>query len=195
MKEIQVDLIGTEPLILHNCARLLNPFDPTNREKKALTDKRTKQSDEDRLQVAKLEWTMGWYLGEDGDIVMPTQNIWSSFLAAAKKTREGTQFKDAVTMTSLSVPLIYEGPRDLEQLWGKGLEGSPFVDYRPVGQQAVKIMRCRPVVRDWAVSTTWMVDETILNPEAFSSFANKAGEYVGIGDFRMRYGRFDAKVS
>lgn len=137
---------------------------------------------------------MGWYLGDNGP-VMPVQNIWGSLHAAAKKTREGAQFRDGVSMLSESVDLDYDGPRDLNALWGEGLSGSPFVDYRPVGQQAVKIMRCRPRLAEWSLEVTFILDETILDPEQFALFAEKSGRYVGLGDFRVQYGRFSAKIA
>ena len=195
MKEVTVHLTSTGTMLLHNAARLLNPFDEVNREKKRITDKRTKQTDEDRIMVARLEWTMGWYFDESGDLAIPTQNVWASMHAAAKKTREGAQFRDAVSMVTEHATLEFDGPRDLDALWGKGLEGSPFVDYRPVGQQSVKIMRCRPRLAEWSLAVPFIVDETILNPDQFALFADKAGRYVGLGDFRAQYGRFSAKVA
>jgi hypothetical protein len=194
MQEVTVELTGQGTMLLHNAARLLNPFDETNREKKRITDKRTKQTDEDRIQVARLEWTMGWYLDENGTPVMPTQNVWGSIHTAAKKTREGAQFRDGVSMVTESTALDYSGPKKLDGLWGKGLSGSPFVDYRPVGQQAVKIMRCRPRLAEWSLSVPFVIDETILDLDQFAMFVDKAGRYVGLGDFRVQYGRFSAKV-
>jgi hypothetical protein len=194
MQEIQVVLEGAGTMLLHNSEKLLNPFDETNREKKRITDKRTKQTDEDRLQVARLEWTMGWYFGPNGP-VMPSQNIYASLHEAAKKTREGKVFLDGVNILHEYADLEYDGPRDLDNLWGDGLTGSPFVDYRAVGQQAVKIMRCRPRLAEWRLETSFLVDETILDVDKFQIFVDKAGRYVGLGDFRKMYGRFTAKVS
>ena len=194
MQEITVTLEGAGTMLLHNSEKLLNPFDETNREKKRITDKRTKQTDEDRLQVARLEWTMGWYMNERGPVI-PLQNIYASLWQAAKKTKEGMVFLDGANVLHEYAELEYDGPRDLDGLWGDGLTGSPFIDYRPVGQQAVKIMRCRPRLADWRLETSFLVDETILDVEKFQMFVEKAGRYVGLGDYRKMYGRFTAKIS
>lgn len=194
MQEIELVLTGTNPVLFHN-SRLVNPFDPINKEKKRLTDKRTKQTEEDRIMVARLEWTAGWYWDDKDGPIMPLANVYASILKAAKSTRNGPLVDKGVNMLSLQEPIDYQGPRDLESLWGSGLEGSPFVDYRPVGQQAVKIMRCRPILHDWTVTTTWVVDETIIDPEQFIEFATFAGKYIGVGDYRAMYGRFAIKAN
>lgn len=192
MKTLEMTIEGTRPMLLHNSERLLNPFDPTNKDKANITAKRTKQTDEDRITVARLEWTMGWYWDDQLGPVMPTHCIYASMLRAAQKTRNGTEFKDGVDeATEDGVAILhYEGPRDLDGLWGKGLEGSPFVDYRPVGQQRVKIMRCRPKLHEWVCTSRWNVDEDILDLDDFARFADKAGAYLGLGDYRLKFGRF-----
>lgn len=194
MQEITLELKSTNPVLFHN-SRLVNPFDPINKEKKKLTDKRTKQTEDDRIMVARLEWTAGWYWDEKDGPVLPMANLYASILKAAKATRNGPTVERGVNMLSLSEKLEYDGPRTHDELWGKGLEGSPFVDYRAVGQQSVKIMRCRPIVHDWSVVTHWAVDETIIDPESFIGFATFAGNYVGVGDFRSLYGRFSVVAS
>ncbi len=183
-------------LLLHNAERLLNPFDPTVKEKQKLTAKRTKQTDEDRMMVARLEWTLSWYWDDTLGPVIPTTAIYASLFKAAKRTRGGTQFKDAVddaTPDSRAV-LVYDGPRGLDSLWGKGLGQSPYVDYRPVGQQAVKIMRCRPKLHAWSCQSRWIIDDTILNVDDFSGYAEAAGMYNGLGDYRQFYGRFSVDI-
>lgn len=196
MKTLELHMLGTRPLFLHNAEKLLNPFDPTNREKKMITDKRTKQTDEDRTNVAKLEWVMGWHFDQVLGPILPTSLIYASLNAAAKKTRDGAKFRDAVndaTEGGVSI-LQYDGPRELEALWGEGLAGSPFVDYRPVGQQSVKIMRCRPKLPQWECTSIWNLDEEILNVGDFIRFADTAGRYCGVGDYRLVFGRFEAEV-
>lgn len=194
MQEIELVLTGTNPVLFHN-SRLVNPFDPINKDKKRITDKRTKQTEEDRIMVARLEWTAGWYWDDQDGPVMPLANVYASIYKSAKTTRNGPIVDKGVNMLTLQEPIRYNGPRDIDSLWGSGLEGSPYVDYRAVGQQAVKIMRCRPILHEWEVTTTWAVDENIIDPDQFIQFAEFAGKYVGVGDYRTMYGRFGVKAS
>jgi hypothetical protein len=196
MRTLELTMTGTRPILMHNAERLLNPFDAANREKKQITDKKTKQTDDDRIMVARLEWTLSWHWDDVLGPVMPTQMIYAALHAASRKTRDGAQFRDAVSDATENgiAPLVYDGPRTLDELWGIGLDGSPYVDYRPVGQQQAKIMRCRPKLPSWSVTTEWEVDETILDIESFVRFADKAGALCGVGDYRLMYGRFDAIV-
>lgn len=193
MQEFEIQLTSSNPALFHN-SRLVNPFDPINKEKKRLTDKRTKQTEEDRIMVARLEWTAGWYWDDEEGPVLPMANVYAAILKAAKATRNGPTVDKGVNMLSLHERLEYDGPRDMEGLWGSGLEGSPFVDYRAVGQQAVKIMRCRPMLPEWSATTRWVIDENIIDPDQFVEFVTFAGRYVGVGDFRAMYGRFSIKV-
>lgn len=194
MKTVTLLLEGAQTLLLHNAADSLNPFHGRNKIKKQLTSKRTNKTEEDQIQIARLEWEMGWYWSDSFGPVIPTWNICMSLETAARKTREGGLFRDGVTIAEPETVLEYDGPRDLDGLWGKGLDGSPFVDYRPTGQQKVRIMRCRPKLREWHLQARFFVEETILDIDRFLYFAETAGQYVGIGDYRAQYGRFSVKV-
>jgi hypothetical protein len=197
INDMKLKLTGTTPVLFHN-SQLVNPFNPINREKKKLTDKRTKQTDEDRIQVARLEWTGGWYWNDEHGPILPMINVYAALLKAAKSTRNGPLVDKGVNFLRLTEPLQYDGPRDLDGLWGNGIgEGgdhpSPYVDYQAVGQQAVKIMRCRPKLSEWELDTVFGVDDTVIDPEAFLGFMAYAGKYIGVGDFRAMYGKFSVK--
>jgi hypothetical protein len=197
MKTIEIGISGTRPLLIHNAERLVNPFDPSNKEKTSLARKRGKDKTEEvLLRIAWLEWEMSWYWDQVYGPYLPAQMMWASIHAAAKKTSDGGYIRDGLTDASEDgkLPLIYEGPRTLDKLWGAGLEGSPYVDYRPTGQQRVKIMRCRPKLHKWALTSLWQVDDTVLDIDKFQTIVDRAGAIAGLGDFRLRYGRFQVST-
>jgi hypothetical protein len=55
-------------------------------------------------------------------------------------------------------------------------------------------MRTRPMFRDWSVEVDCEVDGGLLNVETLQSIATDAGNMVGIGDHRPRYGRFQCAI-
>ena len=80
MQSIQMKLVGTSALLLHS-DRGANPIAPETVAHKALTSKR-KKTDEDHIAIARSEYMLGFYPGDD--IVFPTTNIKSTLIQGAK---------------------------------------------------------------------------------------------------------------
>lgn len=196
MSKLKIDLTGTTPLLMHN-AQLSDDFNPIVREMKRINAKKTKKTDEDKIEVARLEFTGGLYFTEDLGPVMPAKNLNATILNAAKITRERpTVVRAGLVFDSLLYKLEYDGPRDIDSLWGKG--ESKFVSRESIAVQSSRVMRTRPVFDEWAVHLIAEFDSSELDPERFAEFVVKAGRMVGLGDWRPekngQYGRFDAKI-
>lgn len=196
MSKFKVTLTGTTPLLMHN-AQLSDDFNPIVRDIKRLNAKRTKKTDEDKVEVARLEFVGGLYYDSELGPVMPAKNLNATILNAAKITRERpTVVRAGLIFDSLVYRLDYDGPRDLENLWGEGT--SQFVSRESIAVQAARVMRTRPVFNEWGVSLTAEFDTSELDPDRFAEFVVKAGRMVGLGDWRPekngQYGRFAADI-
>jgi hypothetical protein len=185
MKKITFKCKGVSPLMMHN-ARLANPLDPIVIEIKKLTGKR-KKTEDDLLQIARLEWEGGLYF--NGQPYVPADNILATLINAAKKKRLGKQFQAAVIIEDAHIPLIYKGPKTIEKLW----KAKEFFDYRSVVIKTVRIMRARPIFKDWEITFTVIYDESVLNETDITEAAETAGTFVGLCDYRPRYGRFNVE--
>lgn len=64
------------------------------------------------------------------------------------------------------------------------------IDYRPVVVNRGRIMRSRPLFEDWNLEFSITATDDRISPETVKDALEYAGQYVGIGDFRPRYGRF-----
>lgn len=182
-----IHLTGSRPLLMHN-ARLSNPIDPYAQAMKKVHSKR-KKTDDDFRELAYREWLGSVYFNEDGPYI-PGENIESMLLDSAKLTRNGQDIKRGVMVQTDYCSLEYSGSRDLEAL-------SHDENFRKVASVKVgvnRVMRCRPMFREWTVSASGFMDQNILNPEEFRAIVERAGRLVGLGDWRPRYGRFDAEV-
>jgi len=82
--------------------------------------------------------------------------------------------------------LDYEGPTDPHTLW----QDTTFRLRSPVRIGMSKIMRTRPMFREWSSELAVDFLPSLLNPQDVVSFLVTAGEQVGIGDWRPRFGRF-----
>ena len=63
----------------------------------------------------------------------------------------------------------------------------------PVKVQTSRVMRTRPLFKDWSSKFTLHVMKDVANTMAVKSWIENAGSLVGLCDWRPRYGRFRIK--
>ena len=186
---IQLTMKSTSPLVMHN-VRLADPGNSITKAIAQITDKGSNMSDDDRLEVARLEFYGGLYLGRGGPVV-PSQNIIRTIANAAKVRRLGKDIERSMITTALEFPLIYKGPKDAAGLWAN--ETFRYSAAVRVGRGVVS--RMRPRFPEWQVTSEWELMTDILNLRDFASIAEAAGIIEGMGDNRRNgYGRFTADV-
>ena len=189
--KFRVTCTGTRPLVMHN-VQLASPLNPYARRLKALST-RAGKTDDDRMAIARVEFEGGMYWADlpVGPFV-PAWNLLRSLQDGARLVRAGLKVQRGVVITDYMLPVVYDGPRDMDGLWGGG--DSPFVDIRPVTVARSKVDRCRPIFRDWLIEAEMVVDPQVLDPGQFREITALAGEVAGLGDFRQIYGRYQASV-
>lgn len=189
---VHVKCTGTRPLLVHN-VRLADPLDEKAKALKAVSGK-SKKTDDDHWKMGWLEFDGGLYHTEDIGPYLPTEYLWTSIIGAARQSRKGKSIERAVSMTEERMPIQYDGPRDIEGLWGGGK--SQFVDRRMAGVQGKKVARTRPRFPvGWVVETIFLLNLTGINAEDFTRYVELAGETEGLGDYRRMFGRFSAEVT
>lgn len=187
--DFRITIEGTASLLMHN-SRLANPLDPAAKALKRVTSKRTK-TDEDHEEIARLEHAGSLYHDTDIGPYIPGENIWRCLYDAAKKSKRGPKVKEGVFISSDFNPLAYNGPRDINGLWAN--ENFRLIaSAKPPGQG--RVMRCRPMFRQWRTDAEGILDLNILDFAELEAIAETAGQLVGLGDWRPRYGRFVATV-
>ena len=144
-------------------------------------------------EIARTEFEGGMYWADlpVGPYV-PSWNLLRSFQDGARLIKAGMKVQRGVVITDYMLPLVYDGPRDMDGLWNGG--DSPFVDIRPVTVQRSKVDRCRPIFRDWLIEAEVIADPQILEPGEFRQIAALAGDMAGLGDFKQIYGRYRTDV-
>jgi len=185
MAHATLTMRGTAPLLMHN-TRLADPLDPIVREMKPIMAKRSRKTDEDREALARLEYVGGLYFDPDVGPFVPGENVRQCLRGAAKRSRRGDKVQAGVLVPERVNPLGYTGPRDLDELW----KDANFRTVDSVVVERKRIMRTRPMFRDWALSVEIEFDPEIIDRTELEEFARLAGSIVGIGDWRPVYGRF-----
>ena len=191
MARVTIELTGTTPLLCHNI-RLSDPDDSVTRQIALVTSKR-KKTDEDRKEIAKLEWFGGLYTvdGIAGPVI-PTGNIRKCLVQAAKVSRLGTAVQRALHFHDLFVPIIYDGPKDAGEL----VNDPAYIHRASVGVGQSRVIRVRPQFPRWAVTASAELLEDVLSLDDLSLIVERAGLIEGLGDNRVNgYGRFSGGVA
>lgn len=187
MATVSFKLTGVTPIILHS-EQLADPTNPITKQLKALTGKR-KKTDEDLEEIKWVEWFGGLYLDDKGKVVVPGQNVHKCLVEGARKFKEGKLIEQGVLETAPFFPLEYDGPKDHAKLKGN----RRFCSYRTVVVNGKRCMRARPIFQDWSLTVSFTVDTDVLNPDRVEAAMILAGERIGLGDNRPRFGRFIAE--
>lgn len=153
---------------------------------KKITSKRVK-TDADHEELARLEFLAGLYMTENGPIV-PAEMVDATLINAAKKTKEGPLAKGGLFCAEHAA-LEYDGPRDANDLW----ENETFRHSAIVRVGNSRLVRTRPVFDPWSTTVTVNIENTVVNPSRVDEWFQTAGSLIGFGDWRPRFGRFDAK--
>lgn len=161
---------------------------------KAVSSKR-KKTDADFDELARLEWLAGLYRFRD-ELVIPDYVLESCFVNGAKKSKRGPQAKCGLFFAQHAV-LDFDGkPEQInDQSLAEMFESGEFVHTIGVRVGMAKVMRTRPMFRDWRLVATAQFDPDVMNLRDIEEIAVDAGKLVGIGDWRPKHGRFTAEVT
>jgi hypothetical protein len=186
---IRVELQGTSPLLMHNPRMVDKEFEIT-RQISAITSKR-KKTDEDYKAIERLEWYGGLY-ATDGVVVQPTSKPRKCIQQTATITKMGKAIERALAFNALEVPLVYDGPKDVDKLFAD----TRYHSRLSVGIGKKRVMRVRPKFFPWAMSVDGLfIEDAGMNFDEFVTIVEMAGVVTGIGDNRVNgYGRFTGKV-
>ena len=182
LKQFGLTIVGTKPLIMHN-GELVNPLNPFAKEIKKISGKRGK-TEADHERIAELEFLGGLWLCPTGPCI-PSYALEACFVEAARKTKRGKQASAGILVLG-HAPLIYDGPRDADELWKE--KSLRFFARVRVGQ--ARVIRCRPCFTEWSASFEVEYADDLMEEDAIKEIVRTAGQMIGIGDWRPKYGRF-----
>lgn len=187
MQKIKLRLQGITPLMMHN-ERLADPTGAWAKRLKAISKKRNK-SDEDLEALKRAEWEGGLYCDDNNAPAIPVDWVLAAALAGGRRYKIGPLIKAGVfTSKRDRFPLEFDFKKktDLDALYAAG-----FVDYRGVVVGRARVMRCRPHFPGWSTTVELAYDPETIDREQLVQAIATAGQLIGIGDYRPRFGRFE----
>ncbi len=187
MKPMSFTITGMVPLLMHATTGL-DKTHALSREAAAISSKR-KKTNEDEIELQRLDFCRALYFKEGVGPIIPGELVHACIRDAAKITRDGKNVTRGVLVTDAYCPLQYEGPRTVDKLWAD----ERFRDVRAVKVSRASIMRCRPKFENWSITFSLEYDPEVLNDHTLEAIVESAGRTTGIGDYRPRFGRFNAE--
>lgn len=189
---VSFQIAGVSPLLCHN-GQTADPRNTYAKAMKAVSAKR-KKTDADLDELARLEWLAGLYRS-GGDLVIPDYVLESVFINGAKKSRRsplaksGLFFSDHASLEFDGKPIAID-----DESLALMFQSGEFTHTIGVRVGNAKVMRTRPIFRNWSLTALAQYDPDVLNLRDLEDIAEDAGRLVGIGDWRPKHGRFEVTV-
>lgn len=167
---------------MHN-GQTADPLNPHSVSIAEITGKK-KKTESDHREVSRREWYAGLYLS-GGEPCLPAEMIEAVLIRGAMKEKRGPAAKAGMIVEN-NAPLIYDGPRKPDALW----KDQRFQLRVPVKVGTSKVIRTRPHFPEWSAEIEVNYLPSLINQKEVHSWLVTAGEQIGIGDWRPRFGRF-----
>ena len=205
LKIIEVQIQGTTDLLLHSSAGM-NPKNQVNKTIEPIKNRKGKAKTEYVLaSMEKADWLNSGVWGTEGrcylqgeDFIfegysnpaVPTEYLIRSVQEAAKASKMGKQVSQSVTPADDELIFLdYEGTKDASEMWEDPY--GRFVDCRSVRIGTSKIMRNRVrIPSGYTGAASLLIDTSLIDIDSVKNFIIDAGRRIGIGDFRVKFGKF-----
>ena len=184
---LHVEIEGDGGMVMHN-GQTANPLNPYAKAIKQISGKR-KKVDADHEAMAGIEWEAGLYLDDDKGVYLPGYVVEACIVNGAKKTKDGQTAKTCLFVEGDAQFFVDGKAVKLDDI-----KDSPKYQLAvPVKVQTSRVMRTRPMFKNWSSKFTLHVMKDVANTVAVKSWIENAGSLVGLCDWRPRYGRFRIK--
>lgn len=187
IKKLSVEIRGVTPLLMNNNKNSVNPTHPLTRELKALSAKGKKRTEDDEMRILEIKWYLGLYWDDRIGPYIPSENVFATIRNAARNERKGKDVVKGIFVSPEYIPLLYEGPRTREELFAS----DRYKDIRIGRIKGASILLCRPRFNVWALKFVVEYDSDIVTKDDIVKFLEYGGKYVGLCDYRPRYGGFE----
>lgn len=181
--------------MIQHSDRLIDPMDPLTIRKSELTGMKAKTPEVFR-SIMEIEIEGAAYFEDDIGVFLPGDNLRKSFIEGARLLKQGKSIERGLFVVEPRLKMKYsKADATLDQL-----KSDPHFRFaRSVVQARNRIIRARPIFRDWSCEATVQYDPTIIkSDEQALKLFNTAGRYVGVGDWRMgkggRYGSYEVSI-
>lgn len=173
MKEIEVEIIGTTPLLMNSPKAMIENMTKTSR--------KTTQKYNPKIEAEKVA-----YRKKDNELYIPAEAIKGCLVGASSYKKFGKYS---------ARPIIAGGVIISPHEVGLGTEEYE-IDLRTVVIQRNRVVKARPMLENWKVKFILSYDESLIsNGDMIKPILEEAGKRVGLLDFRPQklgnFGQFE----
>lgn len=198
MNTAEYTITGLSPLLMHS-GQGIDPLNQYAKEMRRLSKKKSK-TDEDQSSFSRIEWFMSIYhngspdklqdgevtVSKDAQLVLPANSIEAMLISGAKKLKQGNAAKAGLIVED-DATFTHSGPKNIMEMFATG----KFTHRVPVRVGTARVMRTRPIFRVWSAIIPVTFDQNVIDEPEIFEILKVAGQQVGIGDWRPRFGRFE----
>lgn len=193
LQPIIFSLHGKKKMLEHN-GRLANPLDPYSVRLAGLTGQRKKTAQQ-LMEIVHIEARAAMYEAPGDILGLPAANVWRSLYDAGKQFKLGEAIKRGLLQSDAVEPLLIDG-RTWQCDEYLRVHGMDRILYMPAAQGKRRVMRARPVIpAGWQATFRFVLDTGVLKPSDLEPVVRYAESYVGVCDWRPRFGLFDAEIA
>lgn len=179
---LRVRLVGVAPMLMRN-GDMADPLNPFTRELSRYTARR-KKTEADLERIADLEFVGGLWLHEGRPCIRGDAIEGAICQSAARRRAKGV-YRSAVVVRG-HPRLNYAGPTDPDLL-----RADPRFRHRVgVSVNGKRLFRTRPIFEGWSAEVEIDVLTSLVTRDELMDVLVVAGDTVGVGDNRPKYGRF-----
>lgn len=195
IKTLTAKFIGINPLLQNN-PQTVDRFNPYTRAMKAINDKKTRRTDDDYMELKRIEVRSKIFWDDAVGVYVPSTWVLAALAANAFKTVKISKdsVRAGVFTTTGKLALKYRGmekvkaPEDIVQ------NGEFRIDMTlPQGQ--VRVVKAVPIFHDWSFECPLEFDDEVIDLDSMQRVIHRMARYGGFGDFRPTFGRAEAEVS
>ncbi len=183
-KTVSFQIVGIRPILMHNGILA----DPSSKPAKELQVE-LKKKPKDYEKIADLEWEGSLYWSKDLGYYMPSDNIEAAMIKSASRMKKKALFAAGLLVNAeVGVPIESDLPKDK----AKAMSDPRFRLTKGVVVQRNRVMRTRPLIpTGWKMEITFQYDKSAnLSEDLVRECLEGAGLYIGLGDWRPKFGRF-----
>lgn len=181
--QVSIKLDGSVPLLL-NSSRLADPTYSYTKAIKQYTSKR-KKTESDLEKISEYEFKGSLTINDKGQIIIPDLQIEGMIVDGAKKLRLGKEASAGIRSLGHAV-LQFPNACGVDELY----EQQEHHFRASCVIQGKRVMKTRPIFREWSLELDLEFDESLLNLNQIRDILQEAGTRCGIGTWRPRFGRF-----
>lgn len=136
--------------------------------------------------MARLEFIGSLYYTKNPGYILPAELIEAAINGGARKFKEGMSAKAGVVIMNHAKKNFADCHLSPQELWEK----TEYRFQKMVVVARARILRTRPIIDNWSTDIEVTYEDSVCDEQQISKWLKKAGEIVGLCDWRPRYGRF-----